>query len=294
MEKEIVVNNVGGLTVERKMEIKRDDLHPEIASPGETVLVLQRNAKDDRSPKSEDFGALIPEQAKQAEDSARVFFDQVFADTGEEEKSKIRILVVASDASLPRPDGGEPHKRAVDTAVSVISGIKESMRKFDVSDDQLLNEVETTSGTPIEMSGLTDLLIFKDSPEFVDFLKKKYGFGKDFWVKLEEDADITERAGLGAEGPSDVADRMRRVLSALVQECARKYHQADPGTRLYIWAVSHYDSISPLVKDYIYNKDPAKAYLPVEQGSGIVIKLDKDGVGKTTINGETHLAVFLS
>ncbi|MDZ4385528.1 MAG: hypothetical protein U0944_03885, partial [Candidatus Moranbacteria bacterium] len=53
-------------------------------------------------------------------------------------------------------------------------------------------------------------------------------------------------------------------------------HRANPGRRLIIWTVSHYDSISPFIKKNIAEMD-MKSYLPVDQGAGISINIDNQG-----------------
>jgi hypothetical protein len=70
---------------------------------------------------------------------------------------------------------------------------------------------------------------------------------------------------------------------------SRFYHKKHPDRRLVIWAVTHYDTISPYVKREILEADK-EAMLRVDYGAGISINLDKDGTGKVKI-GETEYEV---
>lgn len=272
---------------EVRLNLKREDIHPEIPEVGGTVLVLQVNAKDDRTdPKSPEFGALVPEAAEQVKTQAENFFNDVFEKLGDEEKQKVRVLVVASDASLTMPDGKKsPHKRAVDTGDKVIEGVRSSLDKYSLSHSQLLNESASSDRGPITMSKMTDLTMFDQSPEFVKYMTDKYGPNKEFWMTYEDDSESERRLELGAEGPSEIAIRMREALASLTQDVAKQYHKEHPDTILYIWAVSHYDSISPYVKGYVYQANPARLFVPTEKGGGITIKIDKDGKDAETVIG---------
>lgn len=272
-----------------RIEVKLEDIRPEIPESGGTIMVLQRNARDDRSdPKDiEKFGTLIPEAAERVKEQARDFFDKILKRLNEGERGKVRVLVVASDASLIMPTGDKsPHMRAVETANKVIEGVKDSFDGNSVDRDQLLNESASSEKGPVKMSGLVDLRMFEQSPEFVAYMTEKYGPNKDFWIAYEEDAEHEKRIELGVEGPSEIADRVRTALAALLQSIAKEYHDKNPDTLLYVWAVSHYDSISPFIKECVYKKDPAKTYVPVESGAGITIKIDRENKTAETIIGE--------
>ena len=275
---------------EIRMDIRGEDIHPEIPENGGTVLVLQRNARDDRSdPSSPEYGALVPEAAEEAEKTAENFFNEIFDDLSEDEKGKVAIIVFASDAALTTPSGANSlHKRAFETGERVLGGIKESMARNGISPKQLLNNSPSGKGEPVGATGLVDLTMFKESPAFVKHMLEKYGPDKEFWLEYEDDNEIDAREKLGAEGPVEIAIRMREALTSLTQDVATSYHKSNPDSLLYIWAVSHYDSISPWLKGYVYQADPTKLYAPVEQGGGITIKIDKENKSaETTIGGET-------
>lgn len=265
-----------------------EDLQPEKFRIGEVEIILQRNAKDNRDPNSPlEMGALVPEAAEKVHIRAQEFFDKTFAELGEEAKT-VDILIVAADTKLDTPVVGikSEHKRAVETANEVISAVKKSMEKFSLSPEQLLNKTEK----PIELSSgrLRDLRIFEDSPDFVQFLKDKYGPEKGFWVAFEVDKEKDKRLEMGAEGPEDIADRVDAYLK-VVSRAMRSYVELHPGRRVIVWAVSHYDTVSPFVKKYVSGLDKTAfhdEYLPIDQGAGVVMVVGEDGVARTKIQGK--------
>jgi hypothetical protein len=128
------------------------------------------------------------------------------------------------------------------------------------------------TGKPIELSSgrLRDLRMFEDSPEFVQFLKNKYGSGKEFWVAYEVAKERETRLAMGAEGPEDIANRVDAYLK-VVAKAMKSYTALHPGRRVVVWAVSHYDCISPYVKKQVAQlneTDFLDNYFPIEQGGG--------------------------
>lgn len=262
-------------------------LHPETLNPGETVIVLQRNAKDNRDPESDtDLGALDERSAETTKEKVRGFFDELFDSLDPADWGSVDILVYASDAELitPRPEIRSPHKRALETAEIDIETIEELLAKRGLSRTQLLNE---SGPIPVTNQQLDDLRMLRDSPGFVDFIRGIYGTGKNFWVNYENDSSRHRyiREQMGAEGPEDIADRVEEFIATLSSEM-NAYHQSHPGRRVVIFAVSHYDAISPYAKLNVA-KLPTTKYLGVGYGDGLVIKINSDGTGETRIGDKS-------
>ena len=116
------------------------------------------------------------------------------------------------------------------------------------------------------------------------YIKEKYGAEKDFWVAYETDTEKVERERLGAEGVEDIAERMRRFIK-LFTRYGRMIHSHYKEKRLIVWAVSHYDSLSPFIKVNVL-KRPATDYLPINAGGGITLEIDKDGKAKTELSNQ--------
>jgi len=268
------------LSIER---ITVRDIQPTLPAQNETVMVLQRNAKDIREA-GDEFGALDKKAVETTHAEARQFFDTLFAELEEEERDTISIMVVASDATLLIPNG-QPceHRRAIETADIIIQALKESMVQFNVPESSFLNS-DSSNGEPIAVSELRDLLMFEESPEFVKYMTDKYGTGKEFWIAYETDAEKETRIAMGVEGPKEIADRVNYALTVRAR-IASEYHKANPDTRLVVWNVSHYDSISPFIKEHIVGVD-VTGYLPVEHSGGITLQIDDKGQPHATIQNQ--------
>lgn len=268
-------------------KVTEADIRPLLPEVDGTVLVLQRNAADDRELNSPDIGRIKPESCKEVKQKAESFFSDMIEKIDQGERDKIDFMIVAGDTTLKTPDGiVSTHKRAAETANIVLEGLKKVMSDNSISEDQIINNTAVANGGVIEVSGLRDLLIMEESNEFVELLKKEYGTGKEFWQAYEEDLKKEEREEMGAEGPSEIADRVRYTLSTL-SNISKKYHKDNPGRRLVVWAVSHYDSISPYLKKHVHGVSTEDNYLPIEQGGGITIDVGKDGSANTEISGQT-------
>ena len=275
---------------EVRLDIRQEDIHPEIPEEDGTVLVLQVNARDDRrDPNSPEFGQLIPEAADQAQTQADTFFRSVFEQVPTEKRQNISVLVITSDAKLKMPGKtNSPHKRAFETGERVLAGINTAMSQFGINSESLLNNSPEIGGKPVTMDKLVDLTMWDDNPEFVDFLVNKYGDTKKLWVAYENDTDIEERTAMGAEGPVEIAIRTRDAITDITKGVAMEYHRQNPDKRLYIWTIGQYDNLAPAINGYVYQADPTKLYTPMEKGGGITIKIDKDHTkAETTIGGNT-------
>ena len=261
-------------------KLTSSDIKPIVPKTGGSVLILNRNAKD-KDNRSEPvdsplFGALDEGEAEKTKVWSENYFDQIFKDLPPEERAKIDILVVAGNASLRMPDKkNSPHKRSVETSEHILAGIKASMEKYDINENQLLNK----TGKPIEISQLLDLKMFDESPEFVDFLKNKYDYTQNnplpFWEAYEEDRHKDIREAMRAEGPDDIANRVGNYMATL-DNAMKLYHKHHPGRKVIVLANSQYDSISPTLKKYV-SEQPMKDYVPVDYLGGVAFEVSPDG-----------------
>lgn len=256
---------------------------------GGTKLFLTVNAQDDRSDGAKDLGALVPESATLVEETAEKSIDNILARIPENQRSSTDILVIAAGGTLKTPGGlVSQHKRSVESGERVISGARKSLFKHHLLESQILNNSEASNakGKPIEVTGLNDLMMFDQSPEFVKFMVDKYGTsGTALWEAYEADSDRETRIKMGVEGPEEIAERVNYVVS-LQTQLAKEYHAKNPGRRLVIWAVGTYDSLSPYFKRYVEGNDPAKRYLGLAKGGGIALDIDPKGAISTTVQGQ--------
>jgi broad specificity phosphatase PhoE len=286
----------------QRAEVKKitiEDLHPVVPEENGTVIVVMRNAKDDRSETAPDLGALKPEAAQATYQNALAFFEGIMNSATEAERSSLDFLIVASDTTLITPVIRSEHKRAVETADQVMRALKETMVKYSLPNEQLLNK----SGRPTELQSgrMTDLEMMKKNSDFVAKLREnhtkdgvfqEFGAG-GFWADFEIDSPELQklRAEMGnVEGHGDAGDRVHGYVRVLAKALALR-HERHPGRRTVAVAVGHYDSISPWLKRHVVKEDfpDFTQELPVEQGAGIVLKIEPNSnYADTTIQGNTY------
>lgn len=266
------------------VKIEKSDIKPTLPEIGGTEIVLQRHGKYERSADSPNVGSLTEEGVKEVYELSKDFFSELFDSASEDERKQVDVLVIASDTQYK--GGGH---RSMETAEQTIKALKEELKRLELDESQLLNSSGRYSGdgevrpTP----KLREPQMFNESPEFVEFMREKYGdINLDFWIAFEEDTEKETREAMGAEGPDEIADRVKLMVDVLARY-SRFYHKKHPDRRLVIWAATHYDTISPYVKREIFEvgKD---AVLQVDYGGGISINLDKDGGGVVKIAGKEY------
>lgn len=272
------------MSLEIPKRIEKSDIEPLPIKVGETEIVLQRHGVYERSADSPIIGSLTEKGAEDVYNISRNFFRSLFEGIPQEERSNLDILVIASDTQYR--GGG---RRSVETANKVMEAIREELKQFGMNDSQLLN----TSGKyrsdegPRTMPDLREPQMLDNSPEFVAFLKDKYGdLSKEFWLAFEGDIERETRQAMKAEGPDGITDRIKHVIEVL-RRYSRMYHAKHPEKRLIIWAATHYDTISPYVKREII-KAGKDAALGVDYGAGISIHVDAGGNLATRISGNDY------
>ncbi len=265
--------------------IRNADVRSEVPAVGGTVIVIQRHEKYIRSEGDPMAGHLENKAALKAKEQAIKVFGEIMQRIPEGEKDKVDVLVAASDTKL---DTGQ---RCMETAQQTIEGIKTILTENKLKEDQLLNTHEGRfrgGNGPRPTPTIREPKMFSDSPGFVKFLEGKYGTGQPFWKAFEEDTEQGVRKAMEAEGPWELAERLNRFINALA-EYSSLYHKENPGKRLVVWVVTHYDTISPYVKRYLANVGKDK-YIPVDYGAGFSINVQPDGVATSKI-GETTYSV---
>lgn len=280
-----VSEGVKAITKEERVIVKKEDLSPpKNFEQGEVLIIPVVNVKDIRDLKDGEIGALYPDQAKEFEIRMETFFDEVYKNLPENERQDIDIIFLAGETDLitPGEDGiKNPHQRAVETGDVAIVAIKKIMDKYGLNPDKSLT---TKNGRPIAITHLNDLKFLhplgsESEEKYRDFLVKKYGTaGREIWKAFECDDDKEIRESLGAEGPDEIADRTANVMD-ISSTIADLHQEENPQKRVIIFAFGHYDNLSPWVKKHLVGVEPAKGFVPMEKGGGLVIKRKSD---KTT------------
>lgn len=274
-------------------EILPADIGPVVPQVEGTAMILQCNVPDYRGddPGPVEVGALTPEARAQEHEIARKFFEETLAMVPEAERLGTIIMVIGAGTKLLTETGLQSDKRrGVESAEIVLAEAELALQKYGLSEDQIMNKPSKKDGQrkPFAISRLQDLNFLKDSPEFADFLRDKYGTGRKFWIAFEEMLEEEKRQELNAEGPEQIAARVDRYLAVLANGL-RSWHEKHPGKRVIVWVVSHRDNMGPFFKMEVSKTGQtasAEDYLNIQKGGGFVIDIDPDGkTATTTIKG---------
>lgn len=283
--------NITGAEIQElpeKVVLRREDITPGNIPKGGTEIVLQRHGKYIRDRESTDAGKLTPEAVQLETDSAIEYFTSLIHRVPEEERSGINVLFVASDTSYA--NNGQRSYQTTEIAQQVAENLfqENGLHLMNIAN---ISAESKNGGNPIGMQTMREPQMFDKSPDFVSFMREKYGdLGIDFWVAFEEDLEQETRTAMGAEGPDEIADRMNAGLRVL-SRFSEAFHEQEPESRLIIWAGTHYDTISPFVKRDVLHLDKSAAVL-VDYGGGLVVDVDAEGNASTTISGTEHNVVL--
>lgn len=272
--------------------IKRSDMKPDAPQPGGTLMMFQRHEAYNKS--GADRGALTDEGRARALQQSHDLMRNILEQIPEAERDSVSVMVLASPTHL-----GEGQKqRAVETAEEVLRGVKQAFQEEGIAEFRPLNDQERfgkNAGKPIVSEKIVEPKIFDETnkaqePYFL-WLNEHTGgkgVGPDLFTAFEADeGEVREkRMELGGEGPLEMAERIDAFLSAM-KLYSDKFHQANPGRRLILWPVSHYDVISPWVKTRL-NKEGLKRFLEVETGSGFSVNITPDKKTSAKVGDERY------
>lgn len=260
-------------------KIEKQDVAAPIIEPGGTAIVLQRHERYNRDRTAEDAGSISQDVAEAAKERDLEFFRSILGQ--ESDGNEVMVLFVSSDTQYA--DKGrrslETAQVAQDAATEVFSslGVDPSSRIINLNPYFSTSKHSPTDQSIRPMKGLVEPKIF-ETPDYVNFLRDKYG-GEDgssvglsqaAWAAHESDAERETREEMGAEGVYDMLDRTKGSVRTL-ERYSKAFHTNNPNKRLVIWAASHYDTISPLVKDATGTS--FEEYVPVDYGAGVVMNI---------------------
>ncbi len=284
--------------------VTKKDLRVVVPKAGETVVVLQCNAKDNREIDKEtgepgpNYGKLEVSAAEEVEVSAKRYFLEVISNLNDEERKDIEIAVFATNAPLVTPESlltkqgisyDSPHRRAFDTAELVIRGIRAAIEESGLDKTQLLNDGELQEFAdpegpltlPEDLSGLK--MLRPEHQKFVKALLDKYG-PREMWAKFEEDADSKERKTMGVEGVNEVHDRLSNIIKLIVR-ATKERHKNNPRKRTLVWFDVMGDEAAPFVKGKI-TRQPQAEFVAFQKAGGVTIEVPPTGNARTEIGGK--------
>lgn len=254
--------------------IEQHDIRVPHLATGESAIVFQRHGKYERDLASDTSGSITEDSAKDLLTHDQSFFEDLLAH--EPHPEDVMVLFVSSDTKYGQGYRSmETAQVAQDAAAAVFDakGINHATQIINLNLD-FKTYVFDKTGQTIRPDAKIHEPEFLDNQGYVQFLKDKYSDGVQLtpkaWAMHEMDADKDVREQHGAEGVQDIVDRTKKSL-AIMERYARIFHTNNPGKKLVIWAASHYDTLSPLVKDATGAN--FGDYLPVDYGAGITIEL---------------------
>jgi hypothetical protein len=269
--------------------IDLEQIQAQVPEVGGTEIILQRHGKYIRDEGDPRVGSLTSKSEEEQVELGERFLKDLISQLPEDERDSFDVLIVASDTQYL--GGG---RRSLETASAVQRGMGIALEKAGFGKEHILNNVNPVrtqdgtlaTGVPRSTPSLREpQMVYNEG--FNNFLTENYGSKTlDYWVAFEEDRHAKERIAAGAEGPDDIADRTLYTVDVL-KRYSDLYHSNHPDRRLIIWAATHYDTISPLVKLKLAGGDKSDA-LGVDYGAGISIDVTSDGRASTTIAGATY------
>lgn len=268
-------------------KLSKEHIWAEVPEVNGTELIVQRHEEYNRDPLDPNVGSLHPEAATRANEQTYRVFHQMIEKVPDELRKFVDVMVVGSPTQYM--GGG---RRSMETATQVLGGIRKVFEEYYMASSQLLNDQPglKLNGQPRQSKAIVEPKIFQDNPEFVEWLMAEYGNGavnQGFFAAYESDqGEVRERRlAAGAEGHFDSGDRLGNYLHTL-SRYSNIYHRNHPGRMLYIWTVSHYDTISPFIKTRLGgDKD---RFMPVDYGGGFAVNIGPDGTATTTIGGKVY------
>lgn len=247
--------------------ITSSSIVPMIAQ-NQTQLIFQRHCNYDRK-----SGGLIPESIEQQKFVVMSFIEQLKKSFSVEELQNTYFLFTSSNTVSTND-----FKRCIETTNIVIETLKKFFKENDIPTNHIINLNETSNykGKVHESKELTEPKMFIDKTGYYEFLSEKHnGINIDFWTDFEEDLEKEKREELGAEGPDQIVERAVHYIQIL-QRYAAYFHKKYPNSRLVIWNGTHYDLISPLVKQRILHLEKSFC-LNVDYCGGISLVIDELG-----------------
>ncbi|HKX73285.1 MAG TPA: hypothetical protein VJM32_04695 [Candidatus Saccharimonadales bacterium] len=257
--------------------VEQRDIQAPILTAEGTTIVLQRHEAYQRDKAAQNAGSITEFGAY---DTDLAFFDALLAQENTDGPHAM-MLFVSSDTQYA--SGGYRSMETTDLAqLAAIAALQE--RGIDPAERIInIHPAFTTHtfapmGTAVRpLPGLREPHLFgAAAEEYLRHLLQKYGDSETgdlttaAWKAHEADAERTVREQTGAEGVHDIIGRTKASV-ALLQRYAHLFHTHNKGAHLVIWAGTHYDTISPLVKDA--TNTPLETFLPVDYGGGVVIEL---------------------
>lgn len=246
-----------------------------MVSEGETQLVFQRHCNYDRN-----NGNLVLESVNFQKSIILSFINGLDV----EDLQNTYFLFTCSNTI-----SGSDFKRCVETTNIVMDLIKQFLDQNNISSSHIinLNENSNYNNRVRESRELTEPQMFTDSTGYFEYLKEKHnGINKEFWIDFEEDLSKEKREQLKSEGPDQIVERAVHYINVL-QRYSNYFHSKYKKCKLIIWCGTHYDLISPLVKQRILHFEKSDM-VKVDYCGGISLVINDSNEIIANVNGVNY------
>lgn len=248
-----------------------------LLNTNETQIIFQRHCNYDRT-----NGGLVEESIKEQQ---KIIF-QFISSLGNN-PIDLKNTYFLFDASMT--SSSTDFKRCVETTSIAMDAIKTFFQTNGIPTSHIinLNEELHYNNSIHENRQLVEPKMFTDGTGFREYLEEKHGgINQNFWIDFEEDQSKEKRQQLGAEGPDEIVNRANFYINVL-KRYAKIFHSKFPNSRLIIWCGTHYDVISPLVKQKVLNYDK-EDIVKVDYCGGISLLIDTTGNIMVNMNGTNY------
>lgn len=259
-------------------KVNKDSITPQV-SHNETQIILQRHCDYDK-----EQGKLIEDSIGIQEQVVTNFLNQLKQQLTPEELQNTYFLFSASNTTSKGN-----LKRAMETTKLAMELVKHFFINNNIPISHIANYDDNSNynAKVHEDKHLSEPKMFTDATGYFQYLKEKHGgINKEFWIDFEGDLSLEKRKELNAEGPDEIVNRAIRYIRVL-ERYSSFFHKKNPNSRLIIWNGTHYDIISPFVKQKVLNYDKTDI-VKVENCGGVSIVLDEQGTPTINVNGTTY------
>lgn len=227
-----------------------------------TQIILQRHCNYEKS-----TGELLESSVKEQERIVKRFISQL----ENQNLNDVYFLFLASNTK----NSNSENQRCIDTTDIAMNLIKAYLEAKGMNKNRVINLNENLNYKEKvkQTRHFAEPQMFLDHTGYLEFLKEKNrGMNAQFWIDFESDTYKEERERRQAEGPDEIVKRAEHYLE-IIETFAYYFHKKKPNSKLIIWCGTHYDVISPLAKQTIFDYEKEEV-ITVDYCGGISYFID--------------------
>lgn len=271
--------------------LRTTDLEFQKIGTGETLLVLQRNAQTTLDQSRGE--SLVRSVKNDAESAIDTMLKRLVAQYTAAERETLDFLVVASNPWLGI-DGVEhtQSQRSVITARALLASLRSLVDRDMISKSQILNNTASHEQDVVEITEIKGTRSFNDTPELFEyFTNQSRKTGEDIYDLYSKEAYKDDRDNKGVEDSHSMAVRLHQFIS--FSRTSSNFHAKNKGRRLVFLAVSHFDTITPLLVKILKHPSVCSELIPVDYLGGITFVIDQNQICRVFVK-DRELATNLN